>query len=354
MRNVLLDNAKFLAIVLVTWHHLSLFAVGLAWPHFEVAKVLKFHVPLLSILSGAWTGKSASTAQVRRMLWRLALPLPMWRCFAPQSYHIQILIIWSIFSKCVRGLPVTCRFVLVWVLGIAGVYLGLVVDPRLSSTFVLQASTLFPYFFFGEQLDWRWLAQRKTEIGSGFLVLGWLLLFGLILLSITLGPQADVVGALEAFLNDHYLNACRGPCARPFLWARYLALVGLRTFLSIFFLVACVPVGEVRFSERGAHTLYPALLHMLPALLLCMPLGHMWRALQQVLSSLAMSRACLVICGALFEGVLCLLAYALTYALSAPRCRSCFQFIVEPTSRCCSKRQGAEEAKHRINDGKEE
>lgn len=266
------------------------------------------------------------------MLWRLAVPLPVWRCLAPQSYHIQILVNWVLVSRWIRRLHFGLQFALVWVLGISGAYLGVVAEPQWSYTLMLQAGVLFPYFFLGEQLDWQGLARWKASRGRRSLLCGWLALFGLLFLYMARDPSRYFVGELEEFFNDHYATRCAEGCARPFLWLRYVALVWLRAALSLLFLLLCVPGREVHFSERGAHTLYPALLHLAPLLAAGRVLAPPWRAASEAFTSGALSKEHMFLLGMLLEGVMFFLAYAMVWALASAPCRRCFRWLVEPAS----------------------
>lgn len=357
-RIVYLDNAKFLALVLVIWGH-CFFDLDMMDPK-VVYKATWFHMPLLCMLSG-----SVSTAPLtEERFWRFVAstvgPLFLFTCvlmpmfivvsqlsqnpeeawldfafhkvqmYLAPTWYLPCLIVWRLsawicdmflwqvqFSK-------QLQFAFAVMVGTAVASYSPVVSSGGWGFILLERiGTLGPFFFVGRCLDWN-LMVRLIQPGTFTLCASWASLLALFVSYQLYEHSADrLLLSLETYPYPFVSYKTFGTLP----WARYWANLFFRGLMATCFFLFCVPRDRTFFTTRGSRTIYPYLLHI-PVLEYCTSLGLYWRTSFAEAGSWHTAKgeyvgACMLL---FWFGI----SFALTYFLASSTCQRIFSGVLQP------------------------
>jgi len=344
-----LDNAKFLLVTLVVWDHvLALSGFGFeSGPYSAVTKAVRFHMPLFCMISGAMSRKPLTKERLLNMfISNLSASL-----ISPNSWYVKCLTSWRLASRLLCALPLIVQASIIFTLGMASAY-----SKKISE--MDRAVAMLPYFWLGQQLDWdccrRWHLKRMVGVG-----IGWAAFLVFVSLYIVFEPEFDlVVRAVDTYFPALPWTSMRSllssdcPQDKGFLAARYLVGLALRAAQGLLFFLFCVPKGRTWFTDMGAHTLYPFLLHPLPLVALNLPLA-LWlrsRGVEQWYWRYEQAGGQVVVVPQVPELSLkgcawamghLLYSFVLTWLLSTRRCRKLTAWLVEPWWVLCRRKPQA-------------
>mmetsp|Transcript_110214 Transcript_110214/g.322559 ORF Transcript_110214/g.322559 Transcript_110214/m.322559 type:complete len:415 (-) Transcript_110214:50-1294(-) len=364
-REAYLDNAKFLASVLVVTGHLASMIESsgkeehsrVLGPSTAVQKALFFHMPLFCLASGAACSGALSGRRLERLAVSTAGPVvvgtgllavianidvfkflfnvaqidPLW--------YLRCLLVWRLTSPLLEVFRREMQAVIALAIGTMVAY----TDEDREGSLSVHAGFFLPYFVLGRLLDWDRLLSLAPQALPKRPLFGWAAFLAFVGLYISNELALDrLFLSLEAWPD---LGSGLRPLLAPdcpadalFLWARYVAGLGLRGGMALLFLVWCVPHRPVFFTQNGSRTLYVYCLHV-PALLLCIaPFKEL--ALSSSWDQGGTRSLELCIRGQLMAAKWLLFSFALTYVLSSRYCCSLFQIVVEPSWILCRCRWG--------------
>ncbi|CAE8620546.1 unnamed protein product [Polarella glacialis] len=300
----MLDNAKFLAMVLVLFDHLaSLPGIQLP-PGRAVSKAVRFHMPLMVLLSGCHSLKALTNDRLSRIVVFTVAPLVIFKFVLEPSldlltttvlkgngagvnhldlgalyndplsvvlmtknwdeaWYLRCLICWRFIAPLIACFSLRCGSVVALAIGVSSAYMQYPAFDKLVWT---HTAALLPFFWFGSLFGQQLFSRPIPLWPATRLAIGWVAFLGYICFWILFEDQADVLlRAVELFPNNwqsmRLLLTRECPADFLFLWARYLGFLMLRGTTAILFLVNCVPRSQMPFTRLGSFTIYPYLLH---------------------------------------------------------------------------------------------
>ena len=309
-RNPHVDNAKFLAQVLVCWTHLSPLLIEGQWINIHRSDMNGFRMPLFVFLSGSFAHPYSRQILLKTVV-GLGCPIvayilvifpltslltsdpgtslysppnlwlghtPYWELSVPSLFFGSGpgFIIW--FLRCLLLWRLASMFTCQWpkaqiCLAVCGGCLAtyLPEDPSGSGCVQGRFLALFPYFVMGQQVDVARIFQALPSLSRSTHLCFWLVLLSVNFLELDENNWRKLTfGVFEPF----YLNHGNGDAVFPYdercrwdfslKWTRYLCQLFYRTAGIFIFLFLGVPRESTWFTHQGSKTLYSYLLHQIP------------------------------------------------------------------------------------------
>eukprot|EP00930_Biecheleria_cincta_P013470 TRINITY_DN11986_c0_g1_i1.p1 TRINITY_DN11986_c0_g1~~TRINITY_DN11986_c0_g1_i1.p1 ORF type:complete len:686 (-),score=111.12 TRINITY_DN11986_c0_g1_i1:140-2197(-) len=376
VRNIKMDNAKFLAMAFVVSAHMSFFSLGYSkMPAAAWIEAVWFHMPMFALISGANSRTVLTRQRLERILIKTAAPTVMfcffvwpsfawltWRLcglpgeqdflgfaatygrpigsllqLAPRwdlAWYLRCLLLWKLSAQLLDVLPRWLQCGIVMSIGIMSSY------SQSSEAFFVRACSMFPLFFLGRCLNWDLLClpakwQHRHRL---LLVVSWMALISLLCCHIVfhdtsgqlLHSVEDPTTQFQSFRSLLTLNC---PADIWFLWLRYLGDLSLRAGMALLFYICCVPDFDTYYTGAGRRTIYAYLLHIPVVLIPASPLlqqfcqSWSWELMRQQ-EAVSLQRRLL---GCILASTWLLLSFGITFVLtSSPMCKL-FRWAVEPT-----------------------
>lgn len=307
-RMALVDNAKFLLMVLVVWQHIpnfadSMFHVNL--PGGGLATAVWFHMPAFAVLSGmVWSPFTSSSS--RRFVSYTVAPIVLSMLIIPtvmsigmrkvgkdnewsewdatkhpiqagllgsgpgELWYLRCIVMWRLVSQALSVLPPGAQLAVSAAVGVAGAALSPVsfTKPQWLGPFALvRGSQMFPFYVLGQHLPWQRLFEVVGEPGAKTLAASWTAFFAMCAFfeSDWRGPVEGVMRQVETF-PDPYMSMqtmSLGGCGLEgaLVAGRYVVGFFIRLVQVAAFLCFAVPRGETWFTTAGSHSIYPYLAH---------------------------------------------------------------------------------------------
>lgn len=244
-------------------------------------------------------------------------------------WYLRCLILWRLLAIWLLRLPLVAQALIAAATGLSGAYAsvfaaayGLSGPEALVD--LIRAASLLPYFVIGMHLDFGSLSGPSARSSCRGLLAGWIALLLFVFSYVAFEASIDRAVFRAAWWSDAmWFSGVCGRCgsAADLVWAHYAADLALNAALGLLFFACCVPRRSSWLSRRGAHTLYPYLLHDRALWLLL----RVWSGL---LGGSRPARGLLAGClQATGWGVL---SICLALLLSSWPCRAVFRWAVEP------------------------